>query len=261
LFKIASVRILNIYETERLVSEYLLFHYGDAEEILPQHDGVDSPSEVLDFAVRCVTKTFTNLTSSGRALDLGCAVGRSSFELARHCGEVVGIDFSHAFVDAAEILRTEGSMDYDRYDEGELTTRLTALRPAGIDPSRVVFQQGDAMDLPTHIGQFDFVLLANLIDRLSRPMACLDRLPDLIVPGGELVITSPYTWLENFTPKEFWLGGFCIDGTPVRTLDRLKQALAPAFEFQRTTNLPFLIREHSRKHQWSIAEASVWRRR
>jgi 2-polyprenyl-3-methyl-5-hydroxy-6-metoxy-1,4-benzoquinol methylase len=33
-----------------------------------------------------------------RALDIGCAVGRSSFELARNFKEVVGIDFSHRFV-------------------------------------------------------------------------------------------------------------------------------------------------------------------
>ena len=35
----------------------------------------------------------------------------------------------------------------------------------------------------------------------------LDRCPSLIVKGGLLVITTPYTWLEEYTPRELWLGG------------------------------------------------------
>jgi 2-polyprenyl-3-methyl-5-hydroxy-6-metoxy-1,4-benzoquinol methylase len=38
-------------------------------------------------------------------LDVGCAVGGASFELARHFREVVGIDFSRAFVQAAKLMK------------------------------------------------------------------------------------------------------------------------------------------------------------
>ena len=44
----------NPYETDRLLSEYLLFHYGTAEEILPYDFG---PKSALDFPVRAVTET------------------------------------------------------------------------------------------------------------------------------------------------------------------------------------------------------------
>ncbi len=37
--------------------------------------------------------------------------------------------------------------------------------------------------------------------------AFLRSCASLIVPGGLLVITTPYTWLEDYTPKELWLGG------------------------------------------------------
>ena len=40
-----------------------------------------------------------------RGLDLGCAVGRSTFEMARHCRETTGVDFSRSFIQAAETLR------------------------------------------------------------------------------------------------------------------------------------------------------------
>jgi SAM-dependent methyltransferase len=94
----------NPYETERLLSEYLLFHYGRAEEILPYAGG---PVEALGFARRVVTECVdvAGLPPGARGLDLGCAVGGSSFELARHCGEVVGIDFSVGFIRAADELR------------------------------------------------------------------------------------------------------------------------------------------------------------
>ncbi len=69
-------------------------------------------------------------------------------------------------------------------------------------------------------------------------------------------MTSPYTWLEEYTPRDKWL----VDAEG-SALGALKEILAPAFELRQTIDLPFLIREHRRKYQWSIAEASVWRRR
>ena len=63
------------------------------------------------------------------------------------------------------------------------------------------FQQGDACNLPSDLGQFGCVLAANLVCRLPNPYKFLDRLPSLVAPGGILVITGPYTWLEQFTPK------------------------------------------------------------
>lgn len=37
------------------------------------------------------------------AIDVGCAVGGASFELARSFDRVIGIDYSHAFVNAAKV--------------------------------------------------------------------------------------------------------------------------------------------------------------
>jgi hypothetical protein len=100
--------------------------------------------------------------------------------------------------------------------------------------------------------------MANLIDRLSNPTQCLAQLADLLTPGGQLIITSPYTWLEEFTPKDNWLGGFERHGGKVMTLATLQDFLAPQFELRGVKDLPFLIREHARKYQWSVAQASLW---
>jgi len=133
--------------------------------------------------------------------------------------------------------------------------------PAGIDRSRVTFEQGDAQALRTDLGQFDVVLMANLVDRLRDPSRCLSALPSLLRTGGQLILTTPRTWLEDYTPRSNWLGGFAQDGRPVTTLATLQAVLEPHFTLARTLDMPFVIREHARKFQWSVAQVTVWVRR
>ncbi len=246
----------NIYETDRLVREYLLFHYGSADEILPHPAG---PRDALDFAVRCVSELINPAAvgPDARALDIGCAVGRSAFELARHCRDVTALDFSQAFITAAERLREAGEIAYEHTVEGHRTAPATARIPSGVDPARVRFAVGDAMALPDDLGAFDVVLAANLLCRLPDPRVFLARLPSLVKPGGQLLMTTPFTWLAEFTPPEKWIGG----QPGLESAAELQALLAPHFELQLAKDLPFLIREHARKFQWSVAWGTRWVRR
>lgn len=240
----------NLYETRRLVDEYLLFHYGRDHEILPWENG---PVSALRFPVRTVTELLPASARPARALDLGCATGRSAFELSKMCQEVIGIDFSHAFIRAALTLQTEGTQDYQITREGSLTEPLTACLPDGVHPDRITFQQGDAMALPGTLGTFDLVHAANLVCRLTDPLRFLSRLPSLLNPGGHLLLTTPCTWLAEFTPPDRWPTG--------STFDWLTEILSPDFTLVLQKDLPFLIREHARKFQWSVALGTVWQRR
>jgi hypothetical protein len=47
----------------------------------------------------------------------------------------------------------------------------------------------------------------------------------------------------------------------VRTFDALRRILSPHFKLARRQDLPFLIREHARKYQLGVSEASTWVRR
>ncbi len=40
------------------------------------------------------------------------------------------------------------------------------------------------------------------------------------------MLTSPYTWLEEFTPKEKWIGGYIKDGKPVTSTEGLNMVLS-----------------------------------
>lgn len=241
----------SIYESDKLLAEYLLFHFGNADEILPpDRSWPAGMREALDFPVRTVAHFSPGTVARG--LDLGCAVGRSTFEMARTCDQVTGIDFSHAFIRAAEALRRGETLGYERLEEGARRTKLVARKPAGIPGETLRFLQGDAMNLPGELGAFDRVHAANLLCRLPEPKRLLDRLPTLVGPGGELVLATPCTWLEEFTPPENWP----IDGT----FEWLKAALTPDFSLIRQAEEPFLIRETARKFQWTSSLVTVWRR-
>jgi putative 4-mercaptohistidine N1-methyltranferase len=248
----------NYYDSERGLAEYLLFHYGP----IPLPRGF-SESGALEFPARCVSQCLdvSLLPANARALDLGCAVGRSSFELAQSCAEVIGIDFSKRFIELANHLRVRGSIRFKSIEEGELQQTRTARVPRHIDRQRVKFEVGDATKLRGDLGKFDVVLAANLIDRLSQPRKLLDRLPSLLHPGGQLILASPYTWLASYTPRQNWLGGFARGRRSVKTFDTLQKILSPHFKLTKRLDLPFLLREHARKYQLGISEASVWVRR
>lgn len=241
-----------MYEDPKILDEYLLFHYGSENEIL--HPGIrwpDGMRQALDFAVR--TPSHFSKNPVPRGLDLGCAVGRSAFEMSRTCEKVIGLDFSHRFIAAANCLKDDGKVNYSRLDEGSIAARLTADLPKGTDSSRVEFVQGDAMCLPEELGRFDRVHAANLLCRLTDPLLLLNRLEDLVVKGGELVLATPCTWLENFTPRENW---------PVAdTLAWLESHLLGNFELRAQLDESFLIRETARKFQWTRSMVTVWTRR
>lgn len=244
-----------MYESQELLAQYLLFHFGTEDDQLPHRPG---PVDALNYPARCISECLdlSKIPNSARALDLGCSVGRSSFELARHCQEVIGIDASQSFIEAAKDMKQDGEIGFAVHEEGPVYRALTVKCPEEIDRDRVSFEIGDACDLGNPLGMFDVILMANVIDRLRDPAACLMQLSGLTHPGAQLIITSPYTWLTDYTPEENWL---CQEGDS--SLAGLHRHLDQDFSLVRTRDLPFLLREHHRKYQWSVAQASIWQRR
>jgi hypothetical protein len=126
--------------------------------------------------------------------------------------------------------------------------------------SRVAFLQGDACNLKPLFTDYDLVFAGNLIDRLYDPALFLTAITSRIRAGGCLAITSPYTWLEEYTAKAKWLGGRREHGEPLSTFAGLSRALEPSFMLVAREDVPFVIRETARKHQHSIAELTIWQR-
>lgn len=245
----------NPYETDDLLNQYMAFHFGSSYFGVPNY-----PEHCAELCIQ-----FMGNRPRRKALDLGCAVGRSTFELAKGFDEAVGIDFSSRFIDAARRLQTGETLPYFLHDEGELgrevkvSLETLALRST---TQKVNFQVGDACNLGAEHTGYDLIFAGNLIDRVNNPAAFLKDLPHRVVQGGLLVISSPYTLLAEYTPKENWIGGLLAEnGTPRTVLQGMQTLLAPHFRLVNTPmDVPFVIRETSRKFQHSIAEMSVWER-
>jgi putative 4-mercaptohistidine N1-methyltranferase len=241
------------YETDEAAAQYLDAHYGQ------RHFGVGN------FPVNCVAHalSFMGARPRRRALDLGCAVGRASFELARHFESVTGLDYSRRFIGIAKEIQSSGTIRYALTEEGEIVSHhQERLIDLGLAPftDRVRFFQADAARMPERFSNYDLILAANLIDRLPDPARLLTRIHERLAPGGILMITSPYTWLATFTPRDRWLGGFYgRDGRPHTALEGLDRLLEA--HFRRTgspVDIEFVIRETARKFQHTLAQATVW---
>ena len=244
------------YDTWEQLNEYLVFHYGSDEDILKWEFG---PKDALGFHQRLVNCVdFDLLPENARALDLGCSVGRISFELARHVDSVIGIDFSSQFVAAAKSVQESGEVAFYLKREGDLSDKVNRVFGEGIDLHKVSFIQGDAENLSDAIGTFDVLVLANILDRLPHPRECLRKLAHYVNPGGQMVICSPFTWWDAFTERNERLGGYVQNGKEITSLDSLKQALETEFELIEVQEQPFLIREHERKYHFSVAETTRW---
>ncbi len=243
----------DVYESDELVSRYCEFQYGS------ENFGVKN------FAIECAKIASKFAKNPNKALDLGCATGRATFELAKSFDEVEGIDFSARFIGVGVKLKNDGYVAYASKTEGDLAERKkVTIEDLGYEnlKERVAFWQGDACNLKPNFNSYDLVMATNLIDRLYNPKLFLQEIKNRINSGGILMLTSPYTWQESSTKKEFWLGGYKDEsGKEVKTLDTLKEILGDEFELIHLQDLEFVIKESARKFQHSVAEVSVWRKK
>jgi putative 4-mercaptohistidine N1-methyltranferase len=257
-YVVSDTPVVNLdsnYETDKMLSEYAEFHYGESYFDVPNFQ-----KTIAQIAIdRMADKP------AKRALDLGCAVGRASFELAKHFDHVTGIDFSARLINLGVQLKRDGVIRYAVADEGDLLLyREERLANFGLDEcaSKVEFMQGDACNLKSVYSDYDLVLAANLLDRLYDPILFLKGIHERINTGGLLVLASPYTWLEEHTDKANWLGGFKKDGESFSTLDGIKSILEQHFKLlEPPFSQAFVIRETRRKFQHTLSEVTVWERR
>jgi 5-histidylcysteine sulfoxide synthase/putative 4-mercaptohistidine N1-methyltranferase len=246
----------DVYERDDTVNMYNEFHYG------PDYFNYTNFSKAV--ADRVIE--FSDGYSRKRALDLGCAVGRSTFELGREFEYVLGLDFSARFIRSAITLQEKGAISFPVTTEGHLVEqRSVSLADLKLHDTkdRCEFFQADACNLDTRFNGYDVILCANLIDRLYDPRAFLNMIHERLNIGGLLFITSPYTWLEEFTPKECWVGGYIDEetGKPVTTLQGLQRELGSHFKRVREpVDVTMIIRETARKFQHTNVQMSVWER-
>lgn len=161
------------------------------------------------FAARLIREGLGGIgeIADGPVVDLGCAVGRTTFELARALDRpVLGIDLNVGMLRlAARVLSGQGVCYPLRrvgmvYDQRQFDVSLDGL-------DHVDFWACDATCLP--LGDHSVALAAslNVIDCLASPYDHLKELARVLLAGGRAIISSPYDWNPGATPVEAWIGG------------------------------------------------------
>ena len=185
--------------TRQYLSNYGADHYGDLDPVTPSESSV----------VQVLQKGLSNLgsTPDGPILDVGCSVGRTSFELAsQRNGLVLGVDLNFSMLRVAAHALRAGRVRYPRrrvgivYDERNFEVELE-----GAD--RVDFWLCDAAWLPFHSGTFAAISSLNVLDCLPEPHAHFQIIDRLLHPDGRALVGSPYDWSPGATAVEAWIGG------------------------------------------------------
>ncbi len=145
--------------------------------------------------------------AAARVLDLGCAAGRTSFDLAASCPEalVLGIDLDLGLLRLAQSA-ARGVVSYPRrriglaYDRRRFEVTLSGA-------ARVDFWACDALALPFDPAAADLACALNLLDCVPEPRRLLAGLADVVRPGGRVLLATPYDWSTRATAPEHWIGG------------------------------------------------------
>lgn len=184
-------------------SSYTWDHFGDLDpsetETDPAPGGV---ARLLDVCLQLAGDTVP-----GPVLDIGCGVGRTTFELAAATEQcTLGIDMNFPMLRiAAETLR-EGRVRYPRrriglvYDNREFDVHLPAA-------GAVDFWVCDALSPPFPSHRFGLLAALNAIDCVASPVDLLHAFASLLDHRGKAVLATPYDWSAAATAVEAWLGG------------------------------------------------------
>jgi SAM-dependent methyltransferase/uncharacterized protein YbaR (Trm112 family) len=204
------------------LSSYAWDHYGDL-------DPAEARGDVKPGGLRRVLAAGLALAPApppGPAIDVGCSVGRTAFELAaRRGGELVlGVDLNVAMLRLASRVLRDGVVRYPRRRVGLVYERREfPVDLPGAD--RVDFWCCDATALPFPDGTFSLAASLHVLDCIHAPVDHLSTLGRALAPGGLAVIAAPYDWAPAATPLERWVGGHSQRAPPCGASEAALRAL------------------------------------
>ena len=202
------------YNTPGMLSAYLWSHFCDL---------VDDPG-----ATDAYRHWMAHLQpSDGDALDVGCAVGRLSFELARTHSRVVGIDISMPFSRKAREILLNRRLDFKLIVEGHVTETRRFDFDEQWDFDHIDFIVADALALPFRQHEFSTVAAINILEKVPDPIKHLMEVNRMLARNrSSFLFSDPFSWDETSSPKERWLGGNGNDRYCARGIDTLRQMFA-----------------------------------
>lgn len=250
--------------TRQHLSTYAWDSYGDLDPDEQQGDG-RSRGEPPGAVVRCLHAGLQLLKHevSPPIIDIGCAVGRTTFELgAKYDGLVLGIDLNFSMLQLASRIHRTGSVRYPRRRVGVVYDRREYSTPfAGA--SNVDFWACDASALPFSDQTFGFAVGLNVLDCANSPHTVLASIGQSLAAGGQTLLSTPYDWSQVATPLESWIGGHSQRGPGSGASEPLLRSLLTPGQHPQSIDGLSIIGEiadfpwHARMHERSSVSYSV----
>ena len=117
-----------------------------------------------------------------RVLDLGCGMGRHTFEALLRGADVVACDLGRAEVTAVR---------------DTIAALAAAAEPEAAGPVMGAAVQGDGARLPFGDAAFDRVIASEVLEHVPDDQAACAELARVLKPGGRLAVTVPAWWPEK----------------------------------------------------------------
>jgi len=185
------------------LSTYARSHWGDLDPERP------TPAAATVAALLGHALALLPAPPRGAWLDVGCSVGRTTFELAAAGDDLVlGVDTNLAMLRVARAALYERRVRYPLRRVGVVYDRReVAVAVAPGAAARVDFWACDATALPLDAGSVAGAVSLNVLDCVPSPLAHLVELGRVVRTGGDVLLSTPYDWSIGATPLEAWLAG------------------------------------------------------
>ena len=205
------------YNAPGMLSAYLWSHFAD---LLGDPLATD--------AYRIWSGSFQPV--QGDALDVGCSVGRLSFEMSGAHQHVIGLDTSIAFIRKAREILKRKRLDFDLVIEGRVTEPKGFAFNGNWNFENVDFIVADALALPFRKQAFSTVAAINLLEKVPDPLGHLAEVNRVMDEhAAKFLFSDPFSWDESVSPPETWLGGGNNGKYSRRGIDTLRRLFAGEF--------------------------------
>ncbi|SCY34995.1 class I SAM-dependent methyltransferase [Desulfoluna spongiiphila] len=226
------------YNSKAMLSSYLWSHFSEF------FNGTDATD-----AYRTWSSYFKE--TDGWALDIGCSVGRLSFELSKTHSRVVGMDTSLSFIKKARQLLKQKRLEFELIVEGHMTEQRGCTLDRDWNYDRVEFVVADAMALPFQRTLFSTATSINVLEKVPQPLHHLANINHVLKDDNAMfVFSDPFSWDEGVSDPGVWLSGRTEGPFTGRGIDNISRLMAgdggtfhPPFEILDQGDVDWKIRK------------------
>jgi len=180
-------------------------HYADKAD---SHEFGEIQKPSLSEVVKCLNAGLDLFPEKPMSpiLDIGCALGRSTFELAEtNANLVLGVDTNFWKLRLAQTVLQQNKISFPLRIYGTAFEKHS-FHVSFNNMQAVDFWACNAMALPFSNETFNFISALNVIDMVPMPKRLLTSIQRVLSKKQYCLLSTPYDWPSSGNPEN-WLGG------------------------------------------------------